>query len=339
MPTSDSSDPSGSSKANEYAPTVYTVNAAERFALTNLAETVTADSRTHPDWFCRQARRASSQLPGRLASHLQTFGDTGSSSGFTVLKGHDVGEVPATPPNNKDAVGATTSLARQLAIFMSAIGDPIAYEAEGHAYLLQDMAPNKDLAMTQQSQGSKVDLEAHKEQAFSDLAPDYVALGCLVGDPDADTYVLDARTLIDQFDDAEVHQLRQPSWTLTIDESFKPYVPNPDEVRGPVPVITGAPWDPTMVIDQDLMRGVDAESQALLERVIAVYQEHRLAYTLEPGDILLLDNLRAMHGRSAFKARFDATDRFVVRGFIVRDRRRMWPYMKEDRRTVLAKHS
>lgn len=48
----------------------------------------------------------------------------------------------------------------------------MAYEAEGNGNLIQDMVPNPKLAMTQQSQGSKVELEAHTEQCFSDHKPD-----------------------------------------------------------------------------------------------------------------------------------------------------------------------
>jgi L-asparagine oxygenase len=40
---------------------------------------------------------------------------------------------------------------------------------------------------------------------------------------------------------------------------------------------------------------------------------------LAAGDVLLLDNARAVHGRSPFAPRFDGTDRFVVRSFVTCD--------------------
>ena len=46
-----------------------------------------------------------------------------------------------------------------------------------------------------------------------------------------------------------------------------------------------------------------------------------------------------MHGRSQFTPRFDGKDRFIARGFVVRDRRRLWPWLLEDRRTLAAQYS
>ena len=40
---------------------------------------------------------------------------------------------------------------------------------------------------------------------------------------------------------------------------------------------------------------------------------------LEPGDLLVVDNAVAVHGRSPFRARFDGTDRWLQRSFVVGD--------------------
>ena len=38
---------------------------------------------------------------------------------------------------------------------------------------------------------------------------------------------------------------------------------------------------------------------------------------LDAGDLLVIDNRRAVHGRSKFRARFDGTDRWLQRTFVV----------------------
>ncbi|HEY5875714.1 MAG TPA: TauD/TfdA family dioxygenase, partial [Ilumatobacteraceae bacterium] len=43
------------------------------------------------------------------------------------------------------------------------------------------------------------------------------------------------------------------------------------------------------------------------------------AVTLEPGDLLVVDNSVAVHGRSPFTPRFDGTDRWLQRTFVVSD--------------------
>ncbi|PRY13451.1 TfdA family taurine catabolism dioxygenase TauD [Kineococcus rhizosphaerae] len=302
-------------------PTVRELATEERSALAALGSRVSADPVTDPEAFGRQARLLARELPQGLAETLWAFEERGSDSGVLVLRGLDVGDLPPTPPDNTGGVGGRTLLARQQAVVSHALGHMVGYAAEGHGHLLQDMVPNAKLAATQQSQGSRVELEAHTEQCFSALRPDYVVLGCLRGDADAATYAFRALDLLGHVDPTEVMELFRPLWTTLVDESFADFL-DTREVRGPFSILSGEIDDPTMLIDQDLMHGITKRAQALLERVLEIYVAHRHAVVLQPGDVLLLDNLRAMHGRSPFTPRFDGTDRFISRGFVVRDLRR-----------------
>ena len=47
--------------------------------------------------------------------------------------------------------------------------------------------------------------------------------------------------------------------------------------------------------------------------------EVETSVVLEPGDLLVVDNNVAVHGRSPFTARFDGTDRWLQRSFVVAD--------------------
>jgi alpha-ketoglutarate-dependent taurine dioxygenase len=58
-------------------------------------------------------------------------------------------------------------------------------------------------------------------------------------------------------------------------------------------------------------------AQALVElhhRFIAAARE----ITLDPGEILVLDNRRVLHGRKPFRARYDGTDRWLRRAMVRR---------------------
>jgi L-asparagine oxygenase len=138
-----------------------------------------------------------------------------------VFRGLPVRGVPATPQDNTLQVGEKTELARIQAIFNSALGHMVGYEAEGGGRLFQDMVPSKPMEFTQTSQSSRVELESHVEQAFSPLRPDFVSLGCLRGDPYAATYTFTATDLLERISPAEEAMLRKPLWTLEIDESFR----------------------------------------------------------------------------------------------------------------------
>jgi len=320
--------------------TLFVLDPADAAAIQAAARTITADANETPDEFCRQALAASFELPKSLRSAVLNFSDVGSDTGIMVVRGLLVDDdLIDTPLDNKGGFGARTVFAREMAIIAQLLGTMVAYEAEGNGHLIQDMVPNPKLAATQQSQGSKVELEAHTEQCFSPYKPDYVILGALRGDPGALTYAFSGRNITSQFSEAELAKLRQPLWATMIDDSFRPYIPNPEAVRGPYPILSGPIDDPYVLIDQDLMHGITAEAQDLLQKVVKVYIEHRDAHNLQAGDLLMLDNLRAMHGRSIYAPRFDGKDRFIARGFVVRDRRRLWPQLLGDRRTVAAVYS
>jgi len=256
-----------------------------------------------------------------------------------VLQNIPVGALPSTPADNTHGLARLTQMARAALLVTSVLGDPLAYEAEGHGHLVQDMVPCRRLAYTQQSQGSRVELELHTEQAFSPVRPDWVILACLRGDPKAATYLFTATQLCQQLTAEEQDELRQPKWTTTIDESFKPFVPNPDEVRGPMAILSGPSSDPSIVFDQDLTRGLDARAEALRKKVVDLYLAHRTAYVLRPGDIVIVDNRRAVHGRSTFQPRFDGGDRFVARLMAVRDLATVRESLLQDGRTIAANRS
>ncbi|WP_204264519.1 TauD/TfdA family dioxygenase [Geodermatophilus normandii] len=315
------------------------MTAQEARLLVTAATQVDADPLTEPTIYAEQVRMLGAvAVPRRLADAVRRFDLHGTNTGILVLRGLDVGAVPPTPPDNTQGLAGRCLLATQAALVASLLGHQISYSAEGFGHLWQDMVPSREKVLTQTSQGSGTELEAHTEQAFSPLRPDHVVLACLRGDPGAKTYVFPAKKLVAHLSPEEVDLLRQPLWCTTIDDSFKEFVPDPDAVRGPLPILSGDREDPAMVVDQDLMHGVTPRAQALLKKVIDIYVGHRYAHVLEPGDVLALDNRAAMHGRSVFRPRFDGGDRFIARGFVVRDLH-VSAHARQGGRIVGAQHS
>jgi L-asparagine oxygenase len=135
--------------------------------------------------------------------------------------------------------------------------------------------------------------------------------------------------------------LRQPLWFTGVDASFKigGHAFLEGDIRGPLPILGGAEDDPLIVFDQDLMRGETGEAHAMVGRIVDVYKKERASIVLEPGWILLVDNVRAVHGRSPFTPRWDAQDRFIVRSFAVRDLVRTRYARPAGARTMAAQFS
>ncbi len=323
------------------APDIVELQPEECDQIMALAQEITVSPRQSPELFCRQSHRAARRLPDRLIELLHDFAGKGTGSGTMLFDGLPVEQAPPTPPDNRSHLGETTLLARAQAIVNHACGQMVAYEAEGYGCLYQDMVPNRAMATTQTSMGSRVELELHTEQAFSNLRPDVLSLACLRGNPEAQTYVLPAHTLIEHLTVFERELLRQKLWMTEVDPSFR--LGGHDFLdgieRGPLPIIAGAEDDPTVCFDQDLMRGINEQAQEMVGRVTEIYQAHRHAHTLTPGQILLVDNVRSVHGRSPFSPAFDEHDRFIIRSFAVRDLVRSRYARPANGRMIAAQYS
>ena len=267
-----------------------------------ISTNMTGNPSENPQNFCEQARKLSFLLPSRIKSILNSFSRYGSDTGYLLIRADNtgiLGLVPKTPYRNSLMVGEKTILARIQSLFVSWIGEMIAYEAEGYGRLYQDVIPMKSLEREQTSVGSGKELEIHTEQAFSKLKPDFLSLACLRGDTNAVTYILPVQYVLDNLDSDEIELLRQPLWKTGVDLSFKlngnEFIEG--DVRGPFPIISGNESDSFFVFDQDLMIGVTQEANYMIKRIVNIYYQHRLSHTMIPGDIIIIDNNRAVHGR------------------------------------------
>jgi L-asparagine oxygenase len=200
---------------------------------------------------------------------------------------------------------------------MESFCEMVAYEAEGYGRLFQDVVPTQSMAEQQTSLGSRKELEIHTEQAFSELRPDFISLACLRGDSHALTYVLPVTKIVEAMDSEDIALLRQPLWNTGVDLSFKlgGYEFIEGDIRGPMPILTGSSDDPRLRFDQDLMFGLEERAHGLVGKIVDIYYQSRYEHCLLPGEIMWVDNRRAVHGRSPFFPRYDGKDRFLVRCF------------------------
>jgi alpha-ketoglutarate-dependent taurine dioxygenase len=288
-----------------------------------LAKKITSSPSYKPNRFIKEVNSVKNCLPKKIINTLQDFTKNGSDKGFLLFKGFALNneDVPPTPPDNTFSLGEKTSLAKVQALINQTCGEMIAYEAEGYGKLFQDMVPNYKLSTTQTSLGSKVELEIHTEQAFSKLRPNIISLACLRGDPHAKTYILHVSKILENVSETEKRLLREPLWKIGVDMSFK--MKNESflegEIRGPIQILSGNEKNPQLVFDQDLMRGITDEAEALRKKLIDIYIKHRSEYILESGQVILIDNRCVVHGRSPFTAKYDGCDRFIIRSFVTLD--------------------
>jgi L-asparagine oxygenase len=311
--------------------------------LTNLGQKVSINPSNDQNRFCNEVKELSKHIPIRIRDILHQFAKEGSKTGFLLIRSipFEDSHIGHTPTGNNYMAGESTLLAKIQALIMCCLGEMIAYEAEGYGRLFQDIVPSKEMATVQTSLGSQTELEIHTEQAFSQLRPDTLSLACLRGDPNAMTYILPVVRILQHLTQDEINILQKPLWETGVDLSFKL---NGNEflegdVRGPMPILRGS-VDTKLVFDQDLMKGITEESQRMISRIVDIYYKERIAHNLKPGEIIFIDNNRAVHGRSPFSPRYDGYDRFLVRSFAVFDyEKSKTARMNGTSRTVAAIYS
>jgi len=305
----------------------------ENKILIDLAVQITTEPSVDPELFCIQTKNCSNKIPQRIKKFLETFAKNGTEAGFILIKNISFDSIelslhfpistllPSTPDNNNNKIGESTLLARIQSILINSIGEMISYEAEGYGRLFQDVVPIKKMENEQTSVGSNTELEIHTEQAFSKLRPDILSLACIRGDPLAQTYILPVNYILEHMDNEEREMLRLPLWKTGVDLSFRlnsnDFIEG--DIRGPFPIISGDENDPKLVFDQDLMFGTTEKAQHLMKKIINIYYKYRIQHNLQSMEIILIDNTRAVHGRSQFYPKYDGTDRFLIRCFAVYD--------------------
>lgn len=267
--------------------------------------------------FIAAAGRANRLLPSAVHDALCDFADTPSRSGAVLIRGVPVGQLPPTPPSpitpcdkNHWTEFVLLSAARRL-------GHPVGYLPEHSGDVVQNIVPTRSAADRQVSTSSKVRLEFHTEAAFHPHRPRYLLLFCLRGDPLAATTLCSVRDVLDHLDIGVENVLREPRFATGVDESYLGH--RSDALGAPMSVISGPRGTERFCFDGDLMRGLDPEAVQALEELRRSVDATQRSVILEQGDLLIVDNSISVHGRSPFTPRFDGTDRWLQRTFVVSD--------------------
>jgi hypothetical protein len=270
------------------------------------------------DDFVRAAGWAADLLPSLVRDALLDFAADPGPSGTLLLRDMPIGDVPATPP--RPGTPTTKDLVSEMTLCTVAryLGEPVGYVQEHGGGIVQDIVPARDDESRQLSTSSAVTLEWHTETAFHPHKPRYLLLLCLRGDPGAETRLCSIADVLPHLDDATIAILREHRFRTRPDPSFLD-AGGRGALGPPMAVIEGTAGRPTFTYDEDLMEGSDAEADAALARLRDAVPELATSLVLDAGDLLVIDNHQVVHSRSPFAARFDGSDRWLQRAFVVSD--------------------
>lgn len=271
----------------------------------------------HDESFIHAAAELSIKLPTAVTEAISDFKKHPHQSGGLLLKGMVIGELPLTPETPTTLTDKDLTSELMLLAVAKCLGEPVGYEPELGGRLIQNIVPTKAANDRQVSTSSKVSLMFHTEAAFHPHRPAYLLLLCLKGDAAANTTLASIREVLPLLSEDVIETLFQPRFRTAVDES---YLHGRTNVLGELmPVLSGDKSQPTMVFDADLMVGEDAQASAALAALSKVVAEFHTSVCLEAGDLLVVDNAVAVHGRSSFVPKFDGSDRWLQRTFVVAD--------------------
>ncbi|HEX6339813.1 clavaminate synthase family protein [Umezawaea sp.] len=271
-----------------------------------------------------QARELSNQLPLGLREALRQFRRDPGAEGVLLVRGLPVMGPDAVPtPNVAGSVQRRpTEPASALVLACSQIGDVVAFRQEKGGALVQDVVPVPGKEDFQGNAGS-VTLKMHTENAFHEHSPDFVALICLRNDHDnvAGLRTASVRRAVELLPDQIREVLGQPRFVTSPPPSFGDTVPS----AGPRPVLEGDPEDPNIRVDFAATDPVDVVAATALDQLREALDQVRRTFILQPGDLAVVDNRLALHGRTSFHPRYDGQDRWLQRAYVQLDPRRSRP--------------
>jgi L-asparagine oxygenase len=193
-------------------------------------------------------------------------------------------------------------------------GEPFNYESLWGGRLVQNMIPVRGREYQQTSQSSSGTLDWHVEDGFREDRCDYAGLICLRGDPAAVSMYAQARDL--RLSPELEATLRETRFQLRPDTA---HVLTDEVALRQVAVLTGPKSEPEICYDTHHITpidGTDTEAADALRNLHENLDKVCMSHVMETGDMLIFDNRRVVHARGPFTARFDGTDRWLMRTMI-----------------------
>jgi L-asparagine oxygenase len=276
----------------------------------------------HPVEFVTHSRERAHQLPTLVLEALDTIKDRSSPAGALLLRGlpldRGLCDTPADPTVLEGPPGKRTFVPEGLLSLLAGyLGLQVGYLQEAGGLMWQQIVRRRDHALLQTSSGYANELEYHTETCFHPHRPAYLLLMCLRGDRDgvAQTYYTGVDDLLPLLSPADLAELFLPQFRLGIDTSF-----GGGQMPQLVSVLDRTEDAVTFRYDADLMHARTAAGRTALRNLGLVARARRRGVVLTPGDCLVVDNRRVVHGRSAFTPRHDGQDRWLQRAFVLETR-------------------
>lgn len=270
------------------------------------------------------------ELPIDLRRFLVDFRQNELSAGCIVsglpVDDNGLGPTPVAYFRGEHVDSKTRREELWLVLCGSLLGDVFGWATQQGGLIVHDVYPVPGCEDRQIGSSSSSDLWWHTEDAFHPMRADYVGLLALRNADHAATTIASVADI--DIGDAHKSILMEERFLIAADDSHVAGLQDlgmqPDSHRHvdrtwqscrPTAVLTGAWESPYLTLDPFYMnvRPGDFDARRALDALIDALDACLRDVVLGPGELLLIDNFRAVHGRRPFVARYDGTDRWLKR--------------------------
>ncbi|WP_063052560.1 TauD/TfdA family dioxygenase [Nocardia arthritidis] len=231
-------------------------------------------------------------------------------------------EFGPTPPSWREAASWSGDPVRRACSFeldlvmlllARSAGEPFGWQGQQGGRLVNNIVPAAGHEYEQSGASSEVLLSPHTEDAFHPQRAHILMLGCLRNPDSVGTTVSSVRRI--ELSTEQRALLSTPALPILPDVSYGDGHENYSAAAIPTLWSAAGPDRQTLRYDPAYtpLAEADAEYRAAYEQLAAELERVCVTATLSPGELLLVDNDVAVHGRVPFTARYDGTDRWLKR--------------------------
>ncbi|WP_079154747.1 guanitoxin biosynthesis L-enduracididine beta-hydroxylase GntD [Streptomyces subrutilus] len=225
----------------------------------------------------------------------------------------------------------------------SLLGEPFSFSSQQRGRLILDLYPVRGHEFDQLGSGSTAMLDWHTEDAFHPHRADWMMLlGLRNHDAVATTFAAMQDVELSEEHRAVLFEKRfaiLPDQSHT--KSFNQATGAADATEAahgeqfrridtmanrpePIALLDGDPAAPWLRVDPPFMHSnpLDPLAAEAQDALLAAIEAKLTDVTIGNGDLFVIDNKRAVHGRRPFAARYDGTDRWLKRINLTADLRR-----------------
>lgn len=254
-------------------------------------------------------------MPKEIVQQIKDIRYTRQSPGALLITGLPTDDDPGLTPSDGKRVRHKRSFVSEACLLGLGffLGEPYGFVNEKDGEIIHNVCPVKGREDAKSNEGSIQDFYYHTEIAFHPLRPDFLMLNCLRPDHDrqALTHVVDVGAIYSFLSEEDIALLRQAEFIVQAPASFHQTAKDVS-----TPVLLGDEGAPELRLNFNAMLARSDAAKSALDRLKEALRRETMAVALGPGDMLMVNNRRAVHGRNRFTPRYDGYDRWLQRLYI-----------------------